>query len=92
MYLEARFFAAAFFLPRKKYLPPCTLSPSVTRVVFYYNKNQGEFIFGPVFLVIKFAVTRVVFYYNELGGKIFCSGFFSAAKKILASKIKITEK
>ena len=33
-----------------------------------------------------------VFYYNVLGGKIFCSGFFSAAKKILASKIKITEK
>ena len=24
-----------------------------TRVVFYYNKNQGEFIFGPVFLVRK---------------------------------------
>ena len=34
--------------------------------------------------------TRVVFYYNELGGKIFCSGFFSAAKKILASMHFIT--
>ena len=53
MNLEARFFAAAFFSAAKKYLPPCTLSPSVTRVVFYYNKNQGEFIFGPVFLVRK---------------------------------------
>ncbi len=37
-----------------------------------------------------FAVTRVVFYYNELGGKIFCRGFFSAAKKILASMHFIT--
>ena len=91
--LGGKIFCSGFFFCReKKYLPPCTLSPSVTRVVFYYNKNQGEFIFGPVFLVIKFAVTRVVFYYNVLGGKIFCSGFFSAAKKILASKIKITEK
>ena len=41
---------------------------------------------------LEMTYTRVVFYYNVLGGKIFCSGFFSAAKKILASKIKITEK
>ena len=42
--------------------------------------------------IAYYRFTRVVFYYNVLGGKIFCSGFFSAAKKILASKIKITEK